>query len=474
MKRFFKSILPVAALVVLLCSCGADQQRRPLVIISTNDMHAQIGNFARFATAVQQCRDTADVVLVDAGDRWTGNAYVDLVEHYTPMYELMNHLQFDISILGNHEFDRGQAYLAVADRQAKFTTLCANIKSDTVTFVQPIGDTVIVRGGVAMQFVGVVSNYDNGHPSGKDESYEGVTFDDPQAVAAAVKRVESKEPNLMVLISHIGLERDIEFAESEGSAHYDLIIGGHSHDKYEKVVNGKLIGQTGSRLKCIGATTVTVGQGGDISLRYRNISLSDYAEDEAVASMIERYMDNPDLKKPVAQSSAKFNGSAVENMLMEALRTKANAEIGFYNAGGVRIGAIEKGDIPLSILFNLDPFGSKLATATMTTAQMKKFIMAKFNDKVNVGESHTIDILSTTPYEVVRGADGDAVDVRFPKLQANRKYRVAMGNYLFNTYCELEYSAGAESDLLVTDILMEYLTAKGIISPDTTRRQTIR
>ncbi len=473
MKRLFKNIVVVATLVVMLCSCGANQQRRPLVIISTNDMHAQIGTFARFATAVQMCRDTADVVLVDAGDRWTGNAYVDLVEHYTPMYELMNHVKFDISILGNHEFDRGQAYLAEAERQAKFTILCANIKSDTVTFPQPIGDTVITRGGVAMQFVGVVSNYDNGHPSGKDESYVGVTFSDPQAVAAAVKRVQTKEPNLMVLISHIGLERDIEFAESEGSANYDLIIGGHSHDKYDKVVGGTLIGQTGSRLKCIGATTVTVDQKGEVSLSYRNVALSDYAEDEVVAEMVERYMDNPDLKKPITKATERFKSAGVSNMLMEALRTKAEAEIGFYNAGGVRIGAIEKGDIPLSILFNLDPFGSKLATATMTTAQMKKLIMTKFNDKVNVGEAHTIDILSTTPYVVVKGADGDAVDVRFPKLQANKKYRVAMGNYLFNTYRGLEFIKGAESDILVTDILMEYLTAKETITPDNTPRQSI-
>ena len=47
---------------------------REVVILSTNDMHASISNFPRLATAVAQCRDTVATILVDAGDRWTGNA----------------------------------------------------------------------------------------------------------------------------------------------------------------------------------------------------------------------------------------------------------------------------------------------------------------------------------------------------------------------------------------------------------------
>ena len=46
-----------------------------LVLLSTNDMHARIQNFPRLAAAVEACRDTVQrVVVVDAGDRWPGNA----------------------------------------------------------------------------------------------------------------------------------------------------------------------------------------------------------------------------------------------------------------------------------------------------------------------------------------------------------------------------------------------------------------
>ena len=66
-------------------------ERHQIVILSTNDMHAAIENFPRLAEAVEECRDTATVVLVDAGDRWTGNAFVDLApEPRKPIIDLMN------------------------------------------------------------------------------------------------------------------------------------------------------------------------------------------------------------------------------------------------------------------------------------------------------------------------------------------------------------------------------------------------
>ena len=51
---------------------------RSIVIISTTDVHAKVENFPRLATAIARCRDTVATIVADAGDRWTGNAYVDV------------------------------------------------------------------------------------------------------------------------------------------------------------------------------------------------------------------------------------------------------------------------------------------------------------------------------------------------------------------------------------------------------------
>ena len=74
MKRW----LPLALLAVVACTASCAPRERTLVLLSTNDMHAKIQRFPQLAAAVAACRDTLpDALLVDAGDRWTGNAYVD-------------------------------------------------------------------------------------------------------------------------------------------------------------------------------------------------------------------------------------------------------------------------------------------------------------------------------------------------------------------------------------------------------------
>ena len=86
MKRLFRTLLIVVAAVAAACA----PRERTVVLLSTNDMHAKIQHFPKLASAVAACRDTAQlVVLVDAGDRWTGNAYVDMTPTSKSMLSIM-------------------------------------------------------------------------------------------------------------------------------------------------------------------------------------------------------------------------------------------------------------------------------------------------------------------------------------------------------------------------------------------------
>ena len=65
-----------ALLLFVLAACSPRMET--VVILSTNDIHAHIEKFPQLAEAVKKCRDTVkNVILVDAGDRWTGNVYCD-------------------------------------------------------------------------------------------------------------------------------------------------------------------------------------------------------------------------------------------------------------------------------------------------------------------------------------------------------------------------------------------------------------
>lgn len=141
-------------------ACSPREQM--LVLLSTNDMHARIQYFPQLAAAVAACRDTVPgAVLVDAGDRWTGNAYVDLAPTPgMPIIALMNRLGYDAATLGNHEFDRGQAFLGRMIDSMDFEVVCANVVSDTCTFPSLPPATVLERDGVKIGLVGAVTNYE--------------------------------------------------------------------------------------------------------------------------------------------------------------------------------------------------------------------------------------------------------------------------------------------------------------------------
>lgn len=71
---------------------------RSIVIISTTDVHAKVENFPRLATAIARCRDTVATIVADAGDRWTGNAYVDMArEPRRPVIDMMNAMGYDVA-----------------------------------------------------------------------------------------------------------------------------------------------------------------------------------------------------------------------------------------------------------------------------------------------------------------------------------------------------------------------------------------
>ncbi len=457
---------------VIALSRGANQDKT-FVILSTNDVHAQIDKFPALATAIAQCRDTTDVILVDAGDRWTGNAFVDLVDHYAPIYELYNALGYDVVTYGNHEFDKGQAYVAVANRQANFPVISANIVSDTTSFPQPAPHFIVECAGKKIAFVGVVGNYDaNNHPAGKDESYAGITFTDPHSSAGEYSYL-ADECDMLILLSHSGLERDIEFAQSEFAAGFNQVISAHSHDTAIEQVGNILVSQTGSRLKNVGATTVTITKEGEVKLSHRNIPLTDYQADAKIAEMVDAYYHNPTLNAPIGAAAELFTEVGLKNLFAETIRQRAKTQIGLYHSGGVRIEELAAGEISLATVLNAEPFNSYIATATMSLDQLKELIMAKFNDTVNVGESHKIDLITTTPYTILTDEKGDAVDVVFPDLDSKKSYSVAMGDYVYKTYRGLNYTNGKITETLITTTLEDYIKSRDAIVPNNVELQVI-
>ena len=424
------------------------------VILSTNDIHASLDNMSRLATAVEECRDTVFTIVVDAGDRWTGNAYVDLAENRLPIIKLMNAVGYDVATLGNHDFDPGQKVLETAVENAEFDVICANMKSSGDNLNDVEGrERIVTPAGVAVDVIGVVTSYSNGHPDGNDVNFEGLQFEDPQLVA---KR-ECKELNgdVKVLLSHMGHDRDLEFAAQCGG--YDILIGGHTHKLLDTVVNGTVIGQTQRKLKYVGVTRVKMRGKRVVDVEYENIPLQNYAEDAEVKSLVKDIEANPALREVVGSMAHPINHVGLCNLQTKIIKEATGADIGIYHRGGVRIiEGLPEGDVTVKTLFDNEPFFSQVHLCEMTPAQLRKLIVEKYNDTVNAKESHCVDLYATTPYTIITDEDGEAYDVKFPRLKEGCKYKLAVADYVARNYAHFECENEVRLPILVYDLDVAY------------------
>ena len=441
------------------------------VILSTNDMHASLDNMSRLATAVKECRDTVFTIVVDAGDRWTGNAYVDLAEGRLPMIQLMNAVGYDVATLGNHDFDPGQQVLAGAIGAAKFEVVCANMhsKGGVLDGVAP-NYQIVTPEGVEIDFVGVVTSYANGHPDGNDVNFEGLKFDDPQAVAE--RECEESKGDVKVLLSHMGDDRDLDLAARYGG--YDVILGGHTHRLLDTVVNGTVVGQTQRKLKYVGATKIKMRGSKVVSIEYENIPLKNYTKDAEVEAQIKEIEANPALKLVVGSMAKAVNHVGLCNLQTKIIKEATGADIGMYHRGGVRIiEGLPEGDVTIKTLFDNEPFFSQVHTAIVTPAQLRKLIISKYNDTVNAKESHVVDLYATTPYKIIVDENDMAYDVRFPLLREGKKYRLAVADYVARNYKDFECEEEVRTPLLVFELDRAYFEKNSPVRISNVMKQSV-
>ena len=89
---FSKLQMYMTLLWIMFLSGCQNTEEKEIVIISTNDIHGRIEQFSKLATFVKRIKEEhPNVILVDAGDRFTGNPYVDHAkEKGFPIISLMN------------------------------------------------------------------------------------------------------------------------------------------------------------------------------------------------------------------------------------------------------------------------------------------------------------------------------------------------------------------------------------------------
>lgn len=385
MNRLF----PILILVfVLFGACSRSDDPRPkgagqLTVFFVNDVHGQLDNFAKMKYIIDQERQQTNVIVACSGDIFSGNPVVDnAVEKGAPIVDIMNRIGFDVVVLGNHEFDYGTDILRDRFEQASFEWICANVDKGTTNLPQPKSFTTVHAARMKITFLGLVET--NGKrfgtiPSAHPWKMEGLKFTRPENVIdnyASLKNDESAD--LLIVLSHLGFSGndeilgDVQLAQKY--AWFDLIIGGHSHQERDEVVDGTPVFQAGSYLHKLGKINLTIENKRLVNYNFELIDLDNFQEqDEDLMAVINDYNNLPYLNDVIGNSLSELNRSEVGCFYCDALRTVMNTDIAFQNTGGVR-SALDAGEITKREIFEISPFNNGTVIYEMTVSEIKNFL----------------------------------------------------------------------------------------------------
>ncbi|OJF94512.1 5'-nucleotidase C-terminal domain-containing protein [Pararhizobium antarcticum] len=249
MIRHLRTGLLTASILVL--SAGAAFADYELNILHINDLHSRIeainkydstcsaeengknecfGGIARVKSAIDAARKQiadagGNVIVLDAGDQFQGSLFYTQYKS-APVAEFMNGIGFDAMAIGNHEFDNGPEELAKFIDALKFPLISGNTVAALNTPVANKFKGYVVKdlGGQKVAIVSVLAT-DTDETSSPGPN---IFFDDEIAyLKTAVKEITDQGVNKIVLLSHVGYERDKQIAAAVDGI--DVIVGGHSH-----------------------------------------------------------------------------------------------------------------------------------------------------------------------------------------------------------------------------------------------------
>lgn len=433
---------------------------KKLVILHTNDLHGDflpheedgkfVGGLPRLAGYVRKVRgEEENVIYVDAGDMFRGSV-IDSEYMGLSTIDLMNILSPDVSTVGNHEVDYGIAHLLFLEKCARFPIINANlfVTMGNVRLFDPYLN--IVKDGMRVLFIGLLT--EEVLATARSEKVIG-TFIDVEEAAGEVGIIcdnyRTRRTDLVVLLTHIGLQQDIELAKLLNPEWgVDLIIGGHSHTVMEEpvYVNGVPIVQVGKGSGAIGRFDIELGRFGMAAVKWQRIPLDETCapEDPLMLEMVNRYKGETDAKyKRVVTSFARPLTHPARNMETELgnlyadlIAEDASFDIMLMGSGAIRkevLGPV----VEYRDMIENTPFDDKLWMLKVTGGQFRRMIQYVMRD--DAWEGHTEFYQYSKGVRIVyRKSTHTLEELSFNgrEIEDGDELLIAMQTYHFNNFDE--------------------------------------
>ena len=382
----------------------------PIALLKTR---RDIGGAARRATLVSRVRQEKGhaTLLMDAGDICDGTPF-STEYHGDADIAVMNALGYDLACPGNHEYSNALPQVRKLIGEARFPLISANstVKADGKPLYQPY--VIKEVGGAKIAFLGLLTYDARTYNAAKTD----LTVEEPIETARRLVPQLRKQADLVVVVSHIGVNEDIKLAAIVPGI--DVIVGGHSHtllpaplfvphpdDVSPHSVHGTVIVQDFQWAGTLGRLDLTLHHDTDGTwhvAQYKGRLLpvtSDTPPDANVARVVAEYW-NPIKSKygeivgeAAGDFASKGKDHAEYNLIADAVREQMGVDFDIENMGGVR-SPLARGPITYADMVNMDPFGNTIVTFRATGRQIKAMLASDRPAVSGIRYVYTTDALT--------------------------------------------------------------------------------
>jgi len=271
----------LGAFLISFFSLFSFSQTTSLTIVATTDVHGYINSYdfveeedldygmPYIAYLLKNVRkENKNVILVDCGDTISGTPLTFYHAYYksdkpNPVIKVMNGLNYDIAVFGNHDFDFGKKYLVEAVEQSKFTWLSANVYEKQFPFTYSY--KIVEKGGVKVGFFGLTTPATAYFEPPKN--YENLVFKQmTESAKLAVEGLKKDGADIVVALVHsskgpmyVGEEpfENALYHVLENVKGIDIAIYGHTHKENPiEIYNNVLICQPKNYCQSLGIVMI--------------------------------------------------------------------------------------------------------------------------------------------------------------------------------------------------------------------------
>ena len=468
---------------------GSPRATAPLTLLQINDVYSMVpvangaGGLARVATLKQQLTASGRTpFLVLAGD-FLSSSVESTIFKGEQMIASLNAAGLDLATLGNHEFDFGVDLLIQRMREAKWQWVVSNVV-DAKTG-DPIGGAApyVVRtfGSLKVGFIGLCLTSEGI----RSEMLKQIRLVPPlEAAARYLPDLKREGVDIVVAVTHLTFAEDRELAER--FPEIDLIIGGHEHFPITVTENRTLISKAGSDAKFVARIDVNRRPNGTVERYYELIPITkELADDARTAAVVESYEARlgRELETVVGSTTVPLDAMTVRvrasetnlgNLIADAMRADANADIAILNSGGIRGDRVHApGPLTRRQLLELQPFGNINCTLSVSGQTVLDALESGVS-KLPAAAGQFPQVSGLTMRVDARAPAGHRLsDVRVngTPLDPKRMYTLAIADYLlqggdgYNMFADQRVIVGPESGTLIAVALEKYIEAKRVVAP---------